>query len=321
MENKDKYTLLIERVKKNTGIDTISVSITPNGIIVDDTSIPTCLVQVGVLYDAMHVAFGDNTKVGITDQDMVDFGFLEPIDKPLITGFDELDNMLSGGIPAGQMACIGPIRSRMRMERFFKYGRAYGSMFNMHPKPNNVIRILISSSDGKVSTKMSKVRRHLYSLWFKKDFNSFLDYIYHIGLMDKTKDGYFKDGIYYLKPTDKLLWLSTFWNRRNDIKHTKGSYDNWNPYCGRIWDIPTERYKQCSWPRMTKENYGWRCPECGNVIGKHLHRINLKLSFTDEWLKSKIEDAKTEKSYYSDYMNIWHNPITQPNAIAKVSLT
>lgn len=77
--NKCKYDKLLNRVKNNTGIDTISLTIDSNNIIVDDTSKLECLVHVTTMYNAMYVAYGDNLKVGITDQDLVDFNILPPL--------------------------------------------------------------------------------------------------------------------------------------------------------------------------------------------------------------------------------------------------
>ncbi len=87
-----KYDKLLNKVKKNTGIETISLTIDSNNIIVDDYSIPKCLVHATVMYDAMHIASGDNLKVGITDQDMVDFNILPPLNNNYATGYN-LDNI------------------------------------------------------------------------------------------------------------------------------------------------------------------------------------------------------------------------------------
>lgn len=81
--DKSKYDKLLNRIKKNTGVETISLTLDSNNIIVDDYSIPKCLAHVTTLYNAMYIVSGDNLKVGITDQDLVDFNIL-----PLLTKMD-----------------------------------------------------------------------------------------------------------------------------------------------------------------------------------------------------------------------------------------
>lgn len=76
---KDKYSLLKERIVERTGIKTITITIDGLSIIVDDYSMPECLVHVGNYYGAMAVYEGDNSKVGITEQDLIDFNILQPI--------------------------------------------------------------------------------------------------------------------------------------------------------------------------------------------------------------------------------------------------
>ncbi len=77
---KDKYSLLKERIVDKTGIETITITIEALSLIVDDYSIPECLVHVGNYYGAMAVYEGDNSKVGITEQDLIDFNILQPIE-------------------------------------------------------------------------------------------------------------------------------------------------------------------------------------------------------------------------------------------------
>lgn len=87
---KDKYSLLKERIVKRTGIETITITIEAFSLIVDDYSIPECLVHVGNYYGAMAVYEGDNSKVGITEQDLIDFNILQPI---------EIDNDIQQSYP------------------------------------------------------------------------------------------------------------------------------------------------------------------------------------------------------------------------------
>ena len=77
---KDKYSLLKERIVEKTGIETITITIDGLSIIVDDYSKPECLVHVGNYYGGMAVYEGDNSKVGITEQDLIDFNILQPIE-------------------------------------------------------------------------------------------------------------------------------------------------------------------------------------------------------------------------------------------------
>ena len=77
---KSKFELLNEKVKCNTGIETITITIEAFSLIVDDYSIPECLVHVGNYYGTMTVYEGDNNKVGITEQDLIDFNILQPIE-------------------------------------------------------------------------------------------------------------------------------------------------------------------------------------------------------------------------------------------------
>lgn len=49
------------------------------------------------------------------------------------------------------------------------------------------------------------------------------------------------------------------------VKEAKGEtwYEDWKPYC-----------MMCSYNgRMEKQNYGFRCPSCGNMIGFNLTRL------------------------------------------------
>lgn len=42
--------------------------------------------------------------------------------------------------------------------------------------------------------------------------------------------------------------------------------DDYTPYCG-------QEIKKCSMPRTVKTSYGFRCPECGNMIGWDFKRL------------------------------------------------
>jgi len=73
-----KYDELLAKVKKATGIDTISLTIDSTQIIVDDYSVPKCLLHIGTMYDAMHVITGYPAEYNMSEQDLVDFNILEP---------------------------------------------------------------------------------------------------------------------------------------------------------------------------------------------------------------------------------------------------
>lgn len=114
------------------------------------------------------------------------------------------------------------------------------------------------------SRSNSKVIKNLKRLWYKKDFVGWIKQLELIGRIHTNKDNPF---------TPSFLEFSKRWNLREDILHEPGNYKGWNPYCGRIHKVPEERSSICSWPRMVRYEWGWKCPECGNCIGKHLHRI------------------------------------------------
>ena len=92
---KCKYVLLLERIKKNTGIDTITLSMDKHSIVVDDYSIPECLVMIMFIGGDMEVMYGDNEKVGITKQDLIDFNISDILGtvhtiEPCETTFNQL---------------------------------------------------------------------------------------------------------------------------------------------------------------------------------------------------------------------------------------
>jgi len=78
---KSFYMEVLDRVKRKTGIDTISLSIQPGCLIVDDTSKPECLLMVSNMYNAPYVSIGTMESVGVTCEDLEEFGILTPIQK------------------------------------------------------------------------------------------------------------------------------------------------------------------------------------------------------------------------------------------------
>jgi hypothetical protein len=44
----------------------------------------------------------------------------------------------------------------------------------------------------------------------------------------------------------------------------------YSPYCIMM---KGEQYSNCTSPRMTKQPYGWKCPDCGNMIGFNMERL------------------------------------------------
>jgi hypothetical protein len=58
----------------------------------------------------------------------------------------------------------------------------------------------------------------------------------------------------------------------SQLKKAKGGtwYDGWVPYCIVMID---GKYTDCSSPRMKPMPYGFKCPDCGNMIGYDLIRL------------------------------------------------
>jgi len=70
------YGKIVAKIKKYTGIDTISVTLQPFELIVDDTSGPTCLYHTQIMYDAPLFIKGNLKDVGLTIEDLEDLGLL-----------------------------------------------------------------------------------------------------------------------------------------------------------------------------------------------------------------------------------------------------
>ena len=79
-----KYELLLAKVKKATGIDTISLTIDAAQIIVDDYSVPKCLLHIGTMYGAMQIVTGYPSDCNMSEQDLIDFNILEPLPDELV---------------------------------------------------------------------------------------------------------------------------------------------------------------------------------------------------------------------------------------------
>jgi len=78
---KSNYMKVVAKIKKYTGIDTISVSVLPGEFIVDDTSKPECLCHLYNHYNAPHVAKGSLVDIGLEYVDLESVGVLEPLFK------------------------------------------------------------------------------------------------------------------------------------------------------------------------------------------------------------------------------------------------
>ena len=77
---KCNYMKVVDKVKKHTGINTISVSVLPGGeFIVDDTSKPECLCHLYNLYNVPQIVKGSLVDVGLDCEDLESVGILEPI--------------------------------------------------------------------------------------------------------------------------------------------------------------------------------------------------------------------------------------------------
>lgn len=115
-----------------------------------------------------------------------------------------------------------------------------------------------SISRGKLNKLISKA-------WYNKDFEEYLTLL--------VQGGYLKaDAVLYVGHKE-FEDISTTWAFRSDIEHDEGNYEGWDPYCVKVYDVPKERHRQCSSPRMERTEYGWKCPDCGNMIGKHKYAI------------------------------------------------
>jgi len=79
----NKYDTFVKKMKERLGTDKIIVSITPTGICIDrrDTAELSCIVEVGVYYNALYVIDGDNSVAQITNEDLEDFNILQPLFK------------------------------------------------------------------------------------------------------------------------------------------------------------------------------------------------------------------------------------------------
>lgn len=103
----------------------------------------------------------------------------------------------------------------------------------------------------------SKQNRKLKSFWYKKDIGGWVKFIYKIGRLKVGRD----DSIFRGHMT---VWNTQFTHEDILKKH----YDGWKPYC--CSDIPC---KSRAWDRMERTDFGWECPFCKTIAGKHLFAI------------------------------------------------
>ena len=75
----NEYCKLVNKVKKHTGIDAISVSVLPGELIVDDANGPICLCRVVNDYNAPLALTGSLEAVGLDCRDLESIGVLEPL--------------------------------------------------------------------------------------------------------------------------------------------------------------------------------------------------------------------------------------------------
>jgi len=154
-----------------------------------------------------------------------------------------------------------------------------------------------------ISCSRGGLKKRIKSAWYKKDVVMWLELLIKSSIMT-IED--------FENKTETFLRISSMWNNRDDIKHTEGNYPNWDPYC-------CNPETSCSvMHRMVREDYGWRCSECGNTIGKHLYRINLKynvevVSTYEELIKKRYICMKSVESRFV-------NVIKLPLPICKVNI-
>lgn len=84
------------------------------------------------------------------------------------------------------------------------------------------------------------------------------------------------------------------------LKVAKGGtwYDGWRPYC---MAFPSS--KQCTSPRMKQEKYGFRCPDCGNMIGWDCTRLEESPLNNPEYVKMLDKRNEAAQADHTIYLN------------------
>jgi hypothetical protein len=89
--------------------------------------------------------------------------------------------------------------------------------------------------------------------------------------------------------------------RKEILKEAKGGtwYDGWKPFCFAF------QGKECTSPRMLQEDYGFRCPDCGNLIGWDCMRLEESPLNNSEYVK--FLEGRAESTYKFRYSRYTHH--------------
>lgn len=117
----------------------------------------------------------------------------------------------------------------------------------------------------------SKRNKKLKSFWYKKDIKGWIKFMNRINrFYGDRADSIFKKAM--------TVWNTQF--THEDI--LREHYEGWKPYC--CSNIPC---KSGDLDRMVRTDFGWECPFCKTIIGKHLYAIKKTsygpIRFTGGW--------------------------------------
>ena len=102
-----------------------------------------------------------------------------------------------------------------------------------------------------------KRNRKLKGFWYKKDLEGWIKFMNKIGHFDHDLDS-------SLFKVAMTIWNTQFTHEDFIEKH----YEDWKPYCCSA--IPCASR---AWDRMDRTEFGWECPFCKTIVGKHLYPI------------------------------------------------
>lgn len=105
--------------------------------------------------------------------------------------------------------------------------------------------------------KCSKRNRKLRGFWYKKDIDGWVNFMNRIG-------HFYKDHENSLFKNAMTVWNTQFTHE----DFLKNHYEGWKPYC--CSNIPCA---SSAWDRMVRTEFGWECPFCKTIAGKHLYAI------------------------------------------------
>lgn len=88
----------MEKIKNKTGIDTISLTITNNEFIVDDTSKPVCLLSLYNIYNVPCITIGNMSDINVNCKDLEDLGVLTPVTKVEVSEMERKSSCIINNI-------------------------------------------------------------------------------------------------------------------------------------------------------------------------------------------------------------------------------